>query len=74
MLVLTRRVGETLMISNDVRVTVLRVDGATVHVGIDAPKDARVRGREFRALVNAAAAPKSDVTTLPPSARRWPVS
>jgi carbon storage regulator len=62
MLILTRRVGETLMISDDVRVTVLKIDGATVHVGIDAPRDTRIRRCELRTLVNADGATKSDVT------------
>ena len=65
MLVLTRRVGETLLISSDVRVTVLKIDGSTVHVGIDAPRDTRIRRCDFRALVNANGTSKSSVTALP---------
>ncbi len=38
MLILTRRVRETLMIGDDVAVTILGVSGTRVRVGIDAPK------------------------------------
>ena len=39
MLILTRRVGETLMIDDDVTVTVLGVKGNQVRIGINAPKE-----------------------------------
>ena len=42
MLILTRRVGETVMIGNDVTVTVLGVKGNQVRVGINAPKNVAV--------------------------------
>ncbi|HED51983.1 MAG TPA: carbon storage regulator [Gammaproteobacteria bacterium] len=38
MLILTRRVGETLLIGDDIEVTVLGVKGNQVRVGIEAPK------------------------------------
>jgi carbon storage regulator len=38
MLILTRKIGETLMIDDDVRVTVLEIKGNQVRIGIDAPK------------------------------------
>lgn len=39
MLILTRRVGETLQIGNDISVTVVEVNGNQVRIGIAAPKD-----------------------------------
>ena len=42
MLILTRRVGETLMIGDDVTVTVLGVKGNQVRVGVSAPKEVAV--------------------------------
>ena len=47
MLILTRRVGETLMIGDDVTVTVLGVKGNQVRLGIDAPKDVSVHREEI---------------------------
>lgn len=47
MLILTRRVGETLMIGDDVTVTVLGVKGNQVRVGVDAPKDVAVHREEI---------------------------
>ena len=46
MLILTRRVGETLMIGDKVAVTVLGVRGNQVRLGIDAPKDVEVHREE----------------------------
>lgn len=46
MLILTRRVRETLMIGDDVAVTILAVKGTRVRVGIDAPKAKPVHRRE----------------------------
>lgn len=47
MLILTRRVGETLMIGDSVTVTVLGVKGNQVRVGITAPKDVAVHREEI---------------------------
>ena len=47
MLILTRRVGETLMIGDDVAVTVLGVKGNQVRIGVKAPKDVTVHREEI---------------------------
>jgi carbon storage regulator len=47
MLILTRRVGETLMIGDEVTVTVLGVKGNQVRLGITAPKDVGVHREEI---------------------------
>lgn len=47
MLILTRRVGETLMIGDEVSVTVLGVKGNQVRVGVNAPKEVAVHREEI---------------------------
>jgi carbon storage regulator len=47
MLILTRRIGETLMIADDVTVTVLGVKGNQVRIGVNAPKDVPVHREEI---------------------------
>ncbi len=47
MLILTRRVGETLMIGDEITVTVLGVKGNQVRVGVNAPKDVAVHREEI---------------------------
>lgn len=46
MLILTRRVGETVMIGGDITVTILGVKGNQVRVGVTAPKDMPVHREE----------------------------
>lgn len=47
MLILTRRVGETLMIGDDVTITVLGIKGHQVRLGINAPKEVSVHREEI---------------------------
>lgn len=47
MLILTRRIGETLMIGDEVAVTVLGVKGNQVRIGVNAPKDVAVHREEI---------------------------
>lgn len=47
MLILTRRVGETVMIGDEVTVTVLRVKGNQVRLGVNAPKTISVQREEI---------------------------
>ena len=46
MLILTRRVGETLMVGDEVTVTVLGVKGNQVRIGVNAPKEVAVHREE----------------------------
>lgn len=64
MLVLTRRAGESVMIGNDVVITVLEARGDVIRLGIQAPRDVQVHREEvFRELQTAnreAASPTED--------------
>jgi carbon storage regulator len=63
MLILTRRVGETLMIGDNVSVTVLRVKGNQVRLGVNAPKDVSVHREEiFERIQNEVDEPSGETT------------
>ena len=53
MLILTRRVGETLIIGDDVFITVLGVKGNQVRIGINAPKEVSVNREEIQKKIDA---------------------
>lgn len=53
MLILTRRVGETLVIGDDVTITVLEVKGSQVRIGINAPKSVSVHREEIYKQIQA---------------------
>ncbi len=59
MLILTRRVGETLMIGDEVSVTVLGVKGNQVRIGVNAPRDVSVHREEiYERIKNEQAGPE----------------
>jgi len=47
MLILTRRVGETLMVGDDITITVLGVKGNQVRIGVNAPRTVAVHREEI---------------------------
>jgi len=51
MLILTRRLGETLMIGEDIAVTVLGVSGSQIRLGIKAPKEVAVHREEIHTQI-----------------------
>lgn len=53
MLILTRRVGEALMVGDDTKIVVLGVKGSQIRLGINAPKDIVVHREEIFDKINA---------------------
>ena len=60
MLILTRRVGESLKIGDDVSVTVLGIKGSQVRIGVNAPKTIPVHREEVYDRINDEKAAKKD--------------
>ena len=60
MLILTRRVGESLMVGDDITVTVLGVKGNQVRIGVKAPKEVAVHREEILNRIEEAAAEESE--------------
>ena len=52
MLILTRRVGEALMVGDDTKIVVLGVKGSQIRLGINAPKDIVVHREEIFDKIN----------------------
>ncbi len=63
MLILTRRIGETLIIGDDVNITVLGVKGNQVRLGINAPKDVSVHREEIYLRIQQEKEGTDDMTT-----------
>lgn len=62
MLILTRRLGERIIVGNDVKITVLGTRGNQVRLGIDAPKDVSVHREEIYNRIQAGEKPPVDGT------------
>ncbi|HCY13027.1 MAG TPA: carbon storage regulator [Gammaproteobacteria bacterium] len=65
MLILTRRVGETLNIGNEIQVTVLGIRGNQVRIGVNAPKDVAVHREEIFQRIQQGYDPDQEVLEEP---------
>jgi len=63
MLILTRRVGESLRIGDEVSVTVLGIKGSQVRIGVNAPKSVSVHREEVYERINEESSKNSDDST-----------
>ena len=73
MLILTRRVGETVMIGDDVTITVLGVKGNQVRVGINAPKNIAVHREEIYERIKREQHPTDSADEKPKATEYAPV-
>lgn len=64
MLVFTRRVGETIMIGDEVRVTIVGLKGSQVKVGIQAPRTISVHRQEIQSKSNEITAEALSLETI----------
>ena len=51
MLILTRKLGETIRIGNEIKVTILEARGKQIRIGIDAPRDVTVHREEVYQMI-----------------------
>ncbi len=72
MLVLSRREGQSIMIGNDVVVTVIEIRGEHVRIGIDAPRSVTVHREEVAAEIRAANKAARVTTDLDPTSLPQP--
>nr|WP_314493231.1 carbon storage regulator CsrA [uncultured Pseudomonas sp.] len=60
MLILTRKAGETIVINDNIRVTVLQVNGGQVRIGVEAPAEIAVHRSEVHERIKAQAEAAAD--------------
>jgi len=65
MLILTRRVGEVLVIGDNVKITVLGIRGHQVRIGVDAPKEVSVHRQEIYDQVHKDVSTQNDANDDP---------
>lgn len=74
MLILTRRVGETIVIGDEVIITVLGIKGNQVRIGINAPKDVSVHREEIYQRIQKEKEEKSSASAAAPTPKKEEVA
>lgn len=72
MLVLTRKVGQRIRIGNDIVVTLVRIQGDKVRLGIDAPRDVCIHREEVRKRLELAAGDATGLVDPNAEGAVWP--
>jgi carbon storage regulator len=70
MLVLSRKKNESIVINNDIVITVVEIRGDKVRLGIEAPKDVPVHRQEVYEAIHGVKAPIPPVTPVPTTATK----
>jgi carbon storage regulator len=52
MLVLTRKLGQTIVLNNEVEITIVQIKGKQVRIGVKAPKDTSIHRKEVQEEIN----------------------
>ena len=74
MLILSRRVDETICIGDDIRVTILGIRGNQIRLGVDAPKEVKVHREEvYQRIQHGKLPPIPDIPAVPPVPAAPPV-
>ncbi|MBP7844922.1 MAG: carbon storage regulator CsrA [Proteobacteria bacterium] len=53
MLVLTRKIGEAIVIDDDIKITVVQVKGKQVRIGVEAPRETKIHREEIYKAIQA---------------------
>ena len=64
MLVLTRKIGESIQINDDVKVTIIDIQGKTIRLGIEAPQDTKIYREEVFLKIKEANRSAADAATF----------
>lgn len=65
MLVLTRKIGESIAIDKDIKIRVVQIKGKQVRLGIEAPRETKIHREEVFVAIEESKSPDAENTTTP---------